>query len=109
MSAILHQVQGDTEVPLVFASKTCKGAEKKLASAEGELLAVVFALAKFKQYVGRQHFTLVTDSKAVTYLQTTKNLSAKLARWSIFLADFNFTMLHRAGKTLTNADGLSRS
>jgi len=46
---------------------------------------VVYALQKFAQYVGRSEFDLITDSRALTYLQSTKNLGAKLARWSIFL------------------------
>ncbi len=56
VSAILHQEQriGDElrEVPIAFASRICRGKERTLASAEGELLAAVFALTKFKQYVG---------------------------------------------------------
>ena len=77
-------------MPIAFASKQCRGAETRLSSGEGELLAVVFALSKYKQYVGHTPFDLITDSKAVSYLQTTCNLSAKLACWAVFLSDFNF-------------------
>ncbi len=52
VSAILHQVQRvegeDREVPIVFASRICRGKERTLVSAEGELLAAVFALTKYK-------------------------------------------------------------
>ncbi len=52
VSAILHQEQrfGDElrEVPIAFASRICRGKERTLGSAEGELLAAVFALTKFK-------------------------------------------------------------
>jgi hypothetical protein len=56
VSAKLHQeqvVDGKLqEVPIAFASRICRGREKHLSSAEGELLAAVFALTKYKQYVG---------------------------------------------------------
>lgn len=56
ISAILHQVQTvegkETEVPIAFSSRVCRGKEKTLGSAEGELLAAIFALTKYKQYVG---------------------------------------------------------
>lgn len=52
VGAILHQGQkiGDEvkEVPIAFASRICRGKERTLGSAEGELLAAVFALTKFK-------------------------------------------------------------
>ncbi len=52
VSAILHQVQTiqgkEVEVPIAFSSRTCRGKEKTLGRVEGELLAAVFALTKYK-------------------------------------------------------------
>ena len=48
MSAILHQVFPEGERPVYYASRACKGAETRLCSAEGELLAAAFGLAKFR-------------------------------------------------------------
>ena len=56
-----------------------------MGSAEGELLACIFALTKFKEYVGMEHFDLITDSRALCALQAASNLAGKLARWSFFL------------------------
>lgn len=98
----------EKEVPIAFASRICRGREKHLSSAEGELLAAVFALTKYKQYVGQEHFELITDSRALCALKTASNLAGKLARWAFFLEEFNMTVTHKAGSTLTNADGLSR-
>lgn len=96
------------EVPIAFASRICRGKEKTLSSAEGELLAAIFALTKFKQHVGQEKFDLVTDSRALCALRTASNLAGKLARWSFFLEEFNYNLVHKKGSTLTNADGLSR-
>ncbi len=92
-----------------YASKKCKPTEATLASAEGELLAVVFGLSKFRHYLAGRKFDLLTDSAAVTNLRTTRNLSAKLVRWSLLLSDFDFNLLHKSGKTHLNADGISRA
>ena len=112
ISAILHQVQlqGDkeVEVPIAFSSRICRGKEKTLGSAEGELLAAVFALTKYKQYVGQHPFDLITDSRALCSLKSATNLAGKLARWSFFLEEFQINLIHKAGSTLQNADGLSR-
>lgn len=80
-----------------------------MSSAEGELLAVVFGLSKFRHYLAGVHFELITDSAAVLGLKSTKNLSSKLMRWSLLIADFNFKMVHKPGKIHANADGLSRA
>ncbi len=52
ISAILHQVQTldgkEVEVPIAFSSRVCRGRERTLGSAEGELLAAIFALTKYK-------------------------------------------------------------
>ena len=42
-------------------------------------------------------------------LKSTRNLSAKLIRWSLLIADFNIKLIHKAGKIHTNADGLTRA
>ena len=39
---------------------------------------------------------------------TTQKLTGKLARWSLLLQEYDFTVEHRAGSDNTNADCLSR-
>ena len=39
---------------------------------------------------------------------TTKDLTARQARWAEFFADFHFTIMYRTGSTNTLADTLSR-
>lgn len=50
----------------------------------------------------------MTDSRALCALKTASNLAGKLARWSFFLEEFQLNIVHKAGATLQNADGLSR-
>ena len=80
-----------------------------LDSPSGELAAVIYALQKFRQYVGYNEFDLITDSSTVKALTSANKLSGKLARWAILLSEFKFNVIHKAGSTLHNADGLSRA
>ena len=108
LGAALHQVQGGEEKPIAFASRLCKGPEAVLSSAEGELCALIYALSKFRPYLGFEEFDVITDSSALLSLHSNQNLSSKLTRWSILLSEFNFRITHKAGSSHKNADGLSR-
>lgn len=104
----LHQIQEGTEYPIAFASRLCKGPETTLSSAEGELCALVYALGKFRSYLGFEEFDVITDSSALLSLHSNQNLSSKLTRWSVLLSEFSFQIIHKQGSSHRNADGLSR-
>ena len=70
---------------------------------------MIFGLSKFRHYLAGVNFDLLTDSAAVTNLRSTRNFYAKLVRWSLLISDFDFVLIHKSGKTHTNADGLSRA
>lgn len=96
------------ERPIAFASRLCRGPEAHLSSAEGELCALVYALGKFRGYLGFTHFDVITDSGALLSLKSNQNLSSKLTRWAVLLSEFNFELIHKPGTAHRNADGLSR-
>ena len=54
------------------------------------------------------HFIVVTDHNSLKYLQTQPTLSRRQARWSEFLAKFDFEIVYRPGKGNVVADALSR-
>ncbi len=76
---------------------------------DGELLAIVYAVDKFHNYLAGTPFVIVTDHSALVHLNEAKTKNPKLARWAMKLASYNFTLKHRAGRVHNNADGLSRS
>lgn len=45
----------------------------------------------------------------MTYLETSKGNSAKLTRWALRLANYDFTVQYKQGKIHGNADGLTRA
>ena len=109
MGAILSQVGKDgLEHPVCYASRSCNQAEQNYSSFEGECLAVVWATNHFRPYLFGNSFHLVTDHEPLKWIMTTQKLTGKLARWSLLLQEYDFTVEHRKGVDNTNADCLSR-
>ena len=68
----------------------------------------MWATSHFRSYLFGNSFTLVTDHEPLRWIMTTQKLTGKLARWSLLLQQYDFTVEHRAGTANTNADCLSR-
>ncbi|GFT76245.1 retrovirus-related Pol polyprotein from transposon gypsy [Trichonephila clavipes] len=105
VGAVLNQEQR----PVVFASRTLSAAERNYTVTERECLAVVWALNKFRTYLGSLPIKVITDHAALTHLTTGKNLSNRMIRWALKLAEFNIEWEHRPGTQNTIADVLSRN
>ena len=95
--------------PLAYESASFDPAERNYTIGEQELLAVVFALRKWRTYLeGDPHpVRIVTDHMPLTYLPTKGTLGPRQVRWSEFLSRFHLEWVHTAGKH-NIADVLSR-
>ena len=67
--------------------------------------AVVYAVQKFRYNLWGHRFELITDRKAMEWLMTTAKLRSKLARWSLLLAEYDFSITHRGRRALTQQTG----
>ena len=94
--------------PVCFDGRKFTDSERILDAGEQELLAVIYALHKFRCYLEGNHFTLVTDHLPNTYFASQLTLSPKKARWLDFLSRFDFDWSYRPGR-LNVADPLSRA
>jgi hypothetical protein len=56
---------------------------------EKELLAVVFAIDKFRSYIVRAKVIVFTDHAALKYLLTKKDAKPRLIRWTLRLQEFD--------------------
>ena len=54
-------------------------------------------------------FTLRTDHKSLVWLHRFKDMEGMMDRWLHTLQQFQFSIIHRAGREHGNADGLSRA
>lgn len=96
--------------PIAFESRRLTPAEQNYPTGEQELLAVVHALKVWRCYLeGAHEFKVVTDHKAITYLDTVHLLSRRQTRWAEFLSRFHFRWYHIAGKQNVVPDVLSRT
>ena len=106
--AVLSQVQGGEERVIRYYSKTLTPPERNYCVTRRELLTVVKRVKHFRPYLYGQKFTLRTDHASLLWLCQRKEPSDQVARWLETLAEFRYTLHHRAGTKHGNADGLSQ-
>ena len=110
LGAILSQCQDGDRKVLAYASRRLRPTEKNEAnysSMKLEFLAMKWAIAdKFRDYLLGAKFTVFTDNNPLVHFRTAP-LGALEQRWAAQLAQFDFTVQYRPGKT-NPADALSR-
>lgn len=96
--AVLMQVhKGGHKRVVAYFSKLTQGCENKYHSYELETHAVVRSLQHFRHYLVGVHFTVVTDCNAMKLTKSKKDLLPRVARWWVYLQDFDFALDYRKG------------
>ncbi|KAL5541313.1 hypothetical protein UlMin_044573 [Ulmus minor] len=75
---------------------------------DAKLLAVVFALDKFRSYLIGSPVIIFTDHSALKYLFSKSDAKARLIRWILLLQEFDLTIKDKKGVENVVADHLSR-
>lgn len=105
---LVQQTQTGEEVPIAFFSRKLLPREIAYTITEKECLAMVNTVQHFQAYLLGAPFKIVTDHKALLAIPRTTSGEARVIHWALTLQPFDFTILHKPGKTHLDADGLSR-
>jgi len=75
-----------------------------------EMLAIIHALEEWRHFLeGATYLVEIwTDHKNLEYFMTAKKLNRRQARWSLYLARFDFLLHHRPRHAMGKPDALSR-
>uniref|UniRef100_A0A803SS84 Gypsy retrotransposon integrase-like protein 1 n=1 Tax=Anolis carolinensis TaxID=28377 RepID=A0A803SS84_ANOCA len=97
--------------PVSYASRALSSAEKNYAQIEKELLAVVYAVQKFHQYVFGKMVLVQTDHKPLEsiYKKPIGSAPARLQRMLLQLQKYQLNFVYTPGKLMYLADTLSRA
>jgi hypothetical protein len=66
LGAVLSQGAIEKGLPIALASRSLNKAERNYSTTENELLAIVWGIRYFRQYLHGTKFTVVTDHKPLT-------------------------------------------
>ncbi|KAK4394448.1 Retrovirus-related Pol polyprotein from transposon opus [Sesamum angolense] len=80
----------------------------QLLDTEKELLAIVFALDKFRSYLLGSKIVVFSDHATLKHLLSKKESKPRLIRWILLLQEFDLTIKDRKGSENLVADHLSR-
>ncbi|CAM8950922.1 unnamed protein product [Rhodiola kirilowii] len=106
--AVLGQRVDKRPMVIYYASRTLDAAQRNYSTTEKELLAMVFALEKFRSYLLGTKVTVFSDHAAIRYLMTKKEVKPRLIRWILLRQEFDVEIKDKKGIENTVADHLSR-
>jgi phospholipid-translocating ATPase len=109
IGAVLSQADEEgLDYPVAYFSRKLLPREQKFATIEKECLAIKLGIQAFHVYVFGKPFEILTDNRALQWLDQVKDSNNRLLRWSLMLQPYMYTIRHRKGIENANADSLSR-
>ena len=85
VGVVLGQRLDKKPTAICYASKTLVEAQINSTTTEKELMAVVYALEKFRTYILGSKIIIYTDHAAFKYLLSKKEAKPRLIRWVLLL------------------------
>ncbi|KAG5719506.1 hypothetical protein E4T56_gene11418 [Termitomyces sp. T112] len=96
--------------PVAFYSKSLNAVERNYEIHDKEMLAIIWSFEEWRHFLegARHKFEVWTDHKNLEYFCSAKKLNRCQARWSLYLANFDFSLHHKPGQSMGKPDALSR-
>ena len=108
IGAVLGQSEDKKPYIIHYASRILNDVQLNYSTIEKELLAVVWALEKFRPYLIFSKVIVYTDHAAIQHLMGKREMKARLMRWVLILQEFDLKVKDKKGLDNTIADHLSR-
>ena len=93
---------------IAYASRALQPAERSYFTTRKELLAVIYGLKHFRQFLLGRRFIGRTDHAALTSLFRTPEPVGQQVRYLDLLGDYDMKIVNRPGASHQNSDALSR-
>lgn len=101
-------LMNENKRPVAFISRPLRNAELNYHITDKELLAIVWAIKKFRTYLYGNKFVIETDHQALEHLFKLKDPTGRLMRYRLKLEEFDFVVRYIKGEKNAVADALSR-
>ena len=111
VSGILTQKREGKDRVVAYFSQSLNPTERRWATFDREMFAIVATVRKFRRYLQIQTFDIITDHKPLLGLKKLSfeaDCTGRRTRWALELDTFSFRIVHKPGKSIAHADALSR-
>jgi hypothetical protein len=108
-SVLMQESDSGEKLVVSTASRVLSSTERKYSTCEQELLAVVYALQKFRLYIFGYKVTVYSDNKALSFLKKCSLTSNRVTRWIMQIQEYDLEIVHIKGTDNFFADALSRN
>ena len=108
LEAVLLQNKGSEQHPIECTSRLLISAEPNYSTVECEVLAVFWALNKFRGYINGTDVTVISDHQPLRWLMSLKSPSGRLTRLALQFQEFSLKIDHIIDKANVTVIMLSR-
>lgn len=99
VGAVLPQDDdGGTAKSVHFTSRTLQSAERRYSTYDREVVAVVFALKKFRHWLLGAEFIVYSNHQSLPTAFTGKDVHGRIARWLALISEYTLMVRHTPGR-----------
>lgn len=92
--------------PIAYASYYLNKAEVNYSTIEKKAAVVILGKKRFRHYLQDEPFVIVSDHWSLKWLQTLKDETRRLGRWSIMLVNRKYSIKYHPGRVHENTNFL---
>ena len=93
--------------PIAYESKKLRGLERSFSIYDKEMLAIMHALAKFRQYLVGSKFSIKTDHNSLKHFLGQREFNERKQKWVSKLQAYDFDITYFKGTQNVVVDVLS--